>query len=190
MNTRHGAKWPESVLCLHKFRQSANKYAAPALRMARKSGQSDKGWRRHGLCHNLAIPIRVGASLAVSLSHTQAAANPRKTRVTTAFPCRCVSLRSLPYQCRRRFGMECACAGVIHSARSGIDKMRLIAACATDELLECSAVLSQIMPVASQSFPLFSAKICGHLPSQPRDSEKMFFERMDDLRIVRVNMRD
>ena len=60
----------------------------------------------HGLCHNPAIPARVGPSPAVSLGHTQKAGNMRQTRMDTTFPCCSVSLGSLPYQCTRRFDTE------------------------------------------------------------------------------------
>ena len=58
------------------------------------------------LCHNPAIPARVGPSLAVSLSHTQKAANQRQTRMNTASLCRFVWFGSLPYQCSQRFDTE------------------------------------------------------------------------------------
>ena len=60
----------------------------------------------HGLCHNPAIPARVGPSLAVSLRHTQKAVNTPETRMDTTFLCRRISLVPLPYQCTRRFDTE------------------------------------------------------------------------------------
>ncbi len=44
------------------------------------------------LCHNPAIPIRVGQSLAVSLGNAQRAANVLKTRMNTAILYRAVVL--------------------------------------------------------------------------------------------------
>jgi hypothetical protein len=44
-----------------------------------------------GLCRNPAIPARIGPLLAVSLGHTQKAANMRETRMNTASPYHLVS---------------------------------------------------------------------------------------------------
>jgi len=60
----------------------------------------------HGLCHNPAIPTRVGPSLRVSLGYTQKAVSLRETRMNTASSYRLVSLASLPYQATRRFDTE------------------------------------------------------------------------------------
>jgi hypothetical protein len=60
----------------------------------------------HGLCHNPAIPERVGASAAVSLSHTQKAVNVHETRMNTASLCRSASLRIGQLQFTPGNGME------------------------------------------------------------------------------------
>ena len=60
----------------------------------------------HGLCHNPAIPAGIEPLPAVSLRHTQKAANMPETRMNTASLSRFVSLGSLPYQATRRFDTE------------------------------------------------------------------------------------
>jgi hypothetical protein len=77
--------------------------AALALRVKRARECGSLGELCHGLWHNPAIPARVGSSLGVSLGHTQKTVSVRETPMNTAFPCRFVSLGSLPYRCTRRF---------------------------------------------------------------------------------------
>ena len=60
----------------------------------------------HGLCHNPAIPAGIEPLPAVSLRHTQKAANPRKPRMDAAFLCRFVSPALYPYSFTLRNGME------------------------------------------------------------------------------------
>jgi hypothetical protein len=60
----------------------------------------------HGLCHNPAIPARVGPFLVVSFGYTKKAVNMPETRMKTAFPCRCVSLLICPCAFALGNGME------------------------------------------------------------------------------------
>jgi hypothetical protein len=58
------------------------------------------------LCHNPAIPARIGAYLAVLLGHAQMAANMRETRMNTASLYHFVSLPISPSQSTLGNGME------------------------------------------------------------------------------------
>ncbi len=60
----------------------------------------------HGLCHNPAIPARVGPFLAVSLGYTQKAANMLETRMNTASLCSFVFLYVCLYSFTLGNGME------------------------------------------------------------------------------------